>query len=181
MDIQNYFEKQLNTTNYWLSFAEAKNAALIVFNMTLIGMLVSTDDLIMIYKLIFSIPFVISIIISLCSFWPNIFEILKRKDACKVNVNNHFKGKDNCKTNKNLLFYGNVAKIDDAKEYIELVRTRYYSQVLMEDVETKINIDFANEIITNSKIAVKKYNMFKASLGIDIIMLIVAIVLLIIA
>ena len=69
--IEEHFEKQLQQTNYWLSFAEAKNVAIIVFNVTLIGLLFDSLNENHIMFLISSILFVVSCLISLYSFLPN--------------------------------------------------------------------------------------------------------------
>ena len=48
--IETHFENQLERTNFWLSFAEAKNGAIIAINVALIAVLITIFD-----KLFFSI------------------------------------------------------------------------------------------------------------------------------
>lgn len=105
--IEEHFEKQLQQTNYWLSFAEAKNAAIIVFNVTLIGLLFDSLNENHIMFLISSILFVVSCLISLYSFLPNM------NSKAKNTID-----EENCE--RNLIFYGDIAKIGKTEEYIKL-------------------------------------------------------------
>lgn len=101
--IEEHFEKQLQQTNYWLSFAEAKNAAIIVFNVTLIGLLFDSLNENHIMFLISSILFVVSCLISLYSFLPNM------NSKAKNTID-----EENCE--RNLIFYGDIALSKLAKD-----------------------------------------------------------------
>ncbi len=143
--IEEHFEKQLQQTNYWLSFAEAKNAAIIVFNVTLIGLLF--DSLNHIMFLISSILFVVSCLISLYSFLPNM------NSKAKNTID-----EENCE--RNLIFYGDIAKIGKTEEYIKLTIKEYFPEV--EDIAlSKLAKDAASEVHINSQITVNKMNLFK--------------------
>lgn len=166
-DITEYLEKQLNNTNYWLSFAEAKNAALVALNITLIVMIATMEVMSITAKIVFAIIFIASSVICLASFLPNMTNKPKKVGKYKDDMN--------------LLFYGDIAKIDDANAFIEAIRCKYFSGVSVEEAKSKINIDYAKEILINSEITVRKYNLFKVSLGIDVLTFIGAIIFLIIA
>lgn len=145
--IEEHFEKQLQQTNYWLSFAEAKNAAIIVFNVTLIGLLFDSLNENHIMFLISSILFVVSCLISLYSFLPNM------NSKAKNTIN-----EENCE--RNLIFYGDIAKIGKTEEYIKLTIKEYFPEV--EDIVlSKLAKDAASEVHINSQITVNKMNLFK--------------------
>ena len=140
--IEEHFEKQLQQTNYWLSFAEAKNAAIIVFNVTLIGLLFDSLNEDHITCLISTILFVISCLISLYSFLPNMNRI--DEESCE----------------RNLIFYGDIAKIGKTEEYIKLTIKEYFPDV--ENIAlSKLAKDAASEVHINSQITVNKMNLFK--------------------
>lgn len=145
--IEEHFEKQLQQTNYWLSFAEAKNAAIIVFNVTLIGLLFDSLNENHIMFLISSILFVVSCLISLYSFLPNM------NSKAKNTID-----EENCE--RNLIFYGDIAKIGKTEEYIKLTIKEYFPEV--EDIAlSKLAKDAASEVHINIQITVNKMNLFK--------------------
>lgn len=145
--IEEHFEKQLQQTNYWLSFAEAKNAAIIVFNVTLIGLLFDSLNENHIMFLISSILFVVSCLISLYSFLPNM------NSKAKNTID-----EENCE--RNLIFYGDIAKIGKTEEYVKLTIKEYFPDV--EDIAlSKLAKDAASEVHINSQITVNKMNLFK--------------------
>lgn len=145
--IEEHFEKQLQQTNYWLSFAEAKNAAIIVFNVTLIGLLFDSLNENHIMFLISSILFVVSCLISLYSFLPNM------NSKAKNTID-----EENCE--RNLIFYGDIAKIGKTEEYIKLTIKEYFPEI--EDIAlSKLAKDAASEVHINSQITVNKMNLFK--------------------
>ena len=145
--IEEHFEKQLQQTNYWLSFAEAKNPAIIVFNVTLIGLLFDSLNENHIMFLISSILFVVSCLISLYSFLPNM------NSKAKNTID-----EENCE--RNLIFYGDIAKIGKTEEYIKLTIKECFPEV--EDIAlSKLAKDAASEVHINSQITVNKMNLFK--------------------
>lgn len=64
-----HFENQFERTNYWLSFAEAKNGAIIAINVALIAVLITIFDKAPIFCIVAVIFFLISCSISLISFY----------------------------------------------------------------------------------------------------------------
>ena len=69
--IVSHFENQLERTNYWLSFAEAKNGAIIAINVALIAVLITIFDKAPIFCVIAISCFLVSCTLSLISFIPN--------------------------------------------------------------------------------------------------------------
>lgn len=156
-----YFEKQLDRTDKWLSFAEAKNAALIALNLAMCGVIVKwigkpIDSFCVKRLLIADLAlFIISLLIALFSFFPNLSKTPK--------INSDSKKKD---SNFNLIFYGDIQSFSSAEEYI-----RYFClqcKYPLSETLKRPFIDFANEIIINSQITVRKYKLFKCALNFDI-------------
>ncbi len=148
-----HFEKQLERTNYWLSFAEAKNGALIAINVALTAALITLFDKAPIFCIIAISFYLVSCILSLISFIPN----TNSRPEAKVILNNE---------NNNLLFYGDIATIGNTEKYIELSIKKYFpgQRILVND---RLVYDLASEIIINSRITTKKYRDFKRALKVD--------------
>ena len=160
-------------TNNWLNFAEAKNAALLAFNIALIAAISSGDvspnysslQYIIVAILIFSTT------ISLLSFVPRTNNKISQKTykytvgILDMIIEKIFKEK----ADKNLLFYGYIGEFEiaQADDYLEELK-KYYGSKEKEEV-TMFEKDLAEEIIINSRITKRKYNYFKASLCILIV------------
>ena len=69
-ELESFLEKQLDRTNYWLSFAEAKNAALIAFNVAIIAFIAEFQEDLPIFSTVIMILSVVSTVICLISFIP---------------------------------------------------------------------------------------------------------------
>lgn len=166
-ELVDFFEKQFDKINYWLSFAEAKNGALIALNVAIMAALISIFEVIPVLSALIIILLVISSIICLLSFMPDL------KNSCKEKNNTST-------TNLNLIYFSDIYKIESVHKYIELIRRNYFQNNNV-SVDDKLIYDLANEIMINSGIAVKRYEKFKAALKIDIIALLVMIVFIIAA
>ena len=155
--MKEYLEKQLTNTNYWLSFAEAKNAALVVLNFSVIAFLSDMTNNKTITA-VFMIVFVASLIICLLSFFPNVSNKPSSKKA------------SNKMTDVNLLFYGDIANFDKPEDLLEAIKNKYFGEddENLKDTNPNIHIDLASEIIINSQITVNKLRIFKIALKIDL-------------
>lgn len=145
---QNHLEKSLERVNGWLQFAEAKNAALIAFLIAILAIIFSSDlfDNIVVITILTTL-YVIALIISIFSFYP--------KGNMDANITNEeYDPKDN------LLYWKHIAKysIDD---YLE----KFYGDFeLSYQKPFKLNERlYAEEIITNARIAKRKYKMFESA------------------
>lgn len=148
---KDFYEKELERVNSWLSFAETKNAALIAANIGLLGFVYNFCDK---HPIISAIALAIltgATIISLLSFFP-IFNNIKSET--KYNKNDDL----------NLIFFRDIAKFDDADEYIEIVNNKYFNK---RPNTSKLEKDLALEIIVNSKITVIKYEIFALALRVE--------------
>lgn len=156
--MKDFLTEQLDRTNYWLSFSEAKNAALVALNIAIIAVCTQIDIFSMIMQVILCVLFLASTICCLISFHPNL----------KSETDNQ--GEYYTK-NKNLVFYGDISKIKDANSYIDAIKYRY--KLDMCEKEKNICEDLAVEIVINSKIAMSKYHLFRKAIYLDIMALVV--------
>lgn len=164
-----FFDKQLERTNYWLSFAEAKNGALLAINVAIMAVLVSVFELAPVCCATAIICFVISCGVCLKSFFPKVDSRPKKE-----------KNKKEEEKEPNLLFYGDIAKIISTERYIELSIMRYFPEYKNVECDKTID-DLASEILINSRIAMQKYNVFKCAAIIDFFALIMTILFFVVA
>lgn len=163
-----FFEKQLDRVNNWLSFAEAKNAGLVALNAAIIASVLNVFNE---NRLLCTIVVVISVIsCSLClvSFIPI---YTTKSDNRKVNKYNPDK-------DYNLVFYIDIAEINDVDKYIGLVNSMYF------DGNAKIgkrDKDLAIEIVENSIISVHKYKCFKCAVKCDFLALLFLVISVVVA
>lgn len=143
-------------TNEWLKFAEAKNAVLITVNgAALFAILTIINDnkwltpyTGIFFILVFGIA--ISLISSLISFIPK----YKAHKLCN----------NKCSDNDNIIFYGDIQKYSVGGFLKKLYIKNGQNQCDFSNFEK----DLANQIIINSKIALKKNKQFLFSVIIDI-------------
>lgn len=141
-----------DNVNKWLAFAETKNGALVAFNsgvsIAIINLLTKDTP----YSIWFLccaysslVCFMSSAALSLFSFMP------------AIRIKFHFP-KDHLETD-NLYFYEYISKYDN-QSYIDCLNKKF---VLNDEIKS-LELDLANQIITNSKIAYKKFWLFKKAL-----------------
>lgn len=120
-----------------LRFAETKNGALLAFDIALL----------------FGIPKIpdVSLIITLWSFWP---------------INKKIKKAEKRKVNCDLLHFAYIAMYTRNEYLVELYKSYWKNEVVDFDKISQEEKDLAQEIVMNSRIAVRKQNLFKISLGI---------------
>lgn len=145
----------------WLKFAEAKNAALLTFNGVLIFGLLKIDlsgNLIFLSKTISLCAMIlcVNIAIILSSFLPS---LLQDKKILSIDTS-HLRN-----INKNYLFYGNLKGIN-IDDFINIIKERYSIEADENDNYIK---DLCHQILSVSTIAIKKYNIFKLSICITLL------------
>lgn len=149
-----------DNVNNWLHFAEAKNAALIAFNIALMAVIVDTN-LFSSYILLFSIIIIgllISTIFALYSFKP---------------INETLKKTSNSNLEENLLHFAYIASLEQ-EEYIKKLYDHYWGERNKDiNVVPMLYKDYCNEIIANSRITLRKQVYFKYSFYIVILVIIV--------
>ena len=155
-----YLKEQLSRTNYWLSFAEAKNAAIITLNIAIMANIDKLYQCNYCLERIHLIILAVSTGFSIYSFIPNLFKAeFKRKDTSQKG--GHVK--------LNLMFYGDIAKLKDVNDYFELTKKLYYKDA----EKCREQVDLAEEVLQNSKITVKKYKISKLAIIIDLMGLVI--------
>ena len=168
-ELKSHLQKQLDQVNTSLSFAEAKNIALIAFNVAMMGLL---NEMYKDTKIILCITLsfiVTSSLVSILSFWPNLLSSLQKRND-----------KSNNENELNLIFFGDIAKIDNEKAFLEYTKKKYFTRDGSENTDHVI-IDLASEVLINSKITKKKNNFFMIALILDIACLAVLMVVIMIA
>lgn len=168
---KNHFEllqQLLSSVNMWLHFAEAKNAALIAFNIALLSALFNAD-LFVFSSTIFSsiiIGLLISIVVLLFSFLPKNSPL---KKIIRSNIE------------ANLFHYVYVATLD-SEEFLSLLYKRYWAENNQNTpLFSRIERDCSKEIIQNARIAVRKQLFFNIAFKIDVVIIIIAALLIICA
>ena len=148
----------------WLHFAEAKNAAIIAFNIALMAAIFSSDFLqqcIFIFCIL-AILLTGSIAISLWSFIPINSPLPKSKTSSSIPPN--------------LIHFAYLAGLD-CGECLEQLYINYWETPQPNPNDfTAIEKDYCNEIIQNSRITLRKQNFFKNGLIVDFISLVVLVI-----
>lgn len=145
-----------NNVNNWLNFAELKNGTIIVFDATFISGIISKDVLknissCWLYLIIGLIS--ISLILSMLSFYPKLKTINDKWRRCNKAI----------KVNRNLIFYGDIFELSSV-DYIKRIYKDYLNENIDVNNINKIELDYVDEIIVNSKISMFKYSMFNKAL-----------------
>ncbi len=150
--------------NMWLHFAEAKNAAIIAFNIALLAALISSNLFNIVIFSWTAVGLLLSTLLSLLSFKPS------NKAAKKVISES---------MDSNLLHYAFIASLE-IDEYLEKLNKSYWKNQYQDGSEfPQIERDYSNEIIQNSRITLKKQFYFKIALYIDFAMIILTCILVI--
>lgn len=157
-----------NNINNWLTFAEAKNAAIIAFNIACLSFICDIKNIVDI-KILYYIMYVgmlLSTIMALISFFPKMGKETK-------NQNRH-------SDHDNLIFYMDIAKYD-REQYIKAIFKQYTKMDILDTEVQKIERDFAEEITYNATVIIRKYKWFNYAIKTEIFMLIILVITIIIA
>lgn len=155
----------------WLTFAEAKNAALLTLNMSLFAFMLNYIEEQGIYNLSILIYFFITLILS--SSLITLYTFLSKIYTFKVKRIGNPSPKDN------LLYYKDIVKYS-VSEYYDKFSSKYFNSKI-HDNDVKYNKDIINQIITISSITYKKYYLFNIALFITMIPFIIMIIMIILA
>ena len=91
IDYISFFEKQLERVNYWLSYAETKNAAMIALNVAICAALISMSLSDRLY-VIAMVGLLVSTIILMVSFFPFLANKASKREKAKIAENYIFFG-----------------------------------------------------------------------------------------
>ena len=70
--MKEYLKEQLERTNYWLSFSEAKNGALVALNIALMAVCTQVSNMNVVFCSLTCIILLVSSVFCLWSFYPNL-------------------------------------------------------------------------------------------------------------
>ena len=156
-----FFEKQLDRVNYWLAYAEAKNAAIIALNIAIAAAFISASFTYGLYRVALGLLFIASLV-SLISFWPSLASVIFPRRKNKIA--------------ENYIYFGDVALIDNKDDYIDYISESYFGGSQIKGGKRNLVSDFASEIIYNSRLAKSKFFFSRVALVLDLIALLLVII-----
>lgn len=158
--MENYFNQIIDRVSEWLKFAEGKHAILIGFNgaaiFAIISILLNDVEIpipVFYYLLYVCSMLLFSMITSLISFVPMLV---------KPENNNKYFNLDISK--RNLLYFGDLASL----EYDQLIERFAAITKFNKKNITYLHKYYAEQIINNSRIALRKYKLFSISIWFDL-------------
>ncbi|WP_338470934.1 DUF5706 domain-containing protein [Niallia sp. XMNu-256] len=164
MDIEKSLNDLYNDFKEWLKFADTRNAALLIFNSTLLVCLISYEEVIFpkefeLSPWLFTIcttATMISIIILFISFLPRRFKKLKNKGSSYP-------------TFKNLLHYGDIYQFSPGVLLSSLEnKYKFYESSINDDYL----YDFSFQIIALARILKRKDRIFNYAIVINLIIVV---------
>lgn len=148
--MENRLKYILELVNQWLKFAETKNAALLGTNSAIVFLVIKSLDSISslycflrVYIAVASVAMVISAALSIISFVP------------LTEINSQSTKKEQSEDD-NLIFYGDISTYEP-RSYVKAL----YAHIGQDkETPTQIEVNYAEQIINNSRIALIKYRLF---------------------
>lgn len=132
LSIYTFLDKEFAIINHWLSFAEAKNAAVIALDTALIGIstriivseTVFQNNCLLIFIITVLALIIISLILALFSFLPI---MVSGKNLILVVYNKfiNVSGRASIKEDKNYIFYRDIARLEKAENYLKMLMHNY--------------------------------------------------------
>ncbi len=185
-----FLKEQLERTNYWLSFAEAKNGAVIALNIAIMTIMVDLYSYAPTLCTVVLSLLTVSCIICLISFLPDLknyknndnnqqYSIMK-KLFLKLKLHSKKDYSQDKSKKINLLFYADIAKLNE-EQFIDSFKQSYENISKENSYVNKIEEDYLSEIYLNSCIAKEKYELFSIAGIIDVLTLFLCIFVFIIA
>lgn len=153
--IKDYLENQFEYIYKWLSFAEAKNAALVAFNVAMLRVANDIKDIPQGLKIFILIFLIISLLIALESFFPNLSSKMKDYETDTIE-------------NKNLIFFQDIAQVKNEETLLNLIKEKYFPRLDDRYIKEAYLLDLTSEILINSRITLNKYKSFKNALWFDV-------------
>lgn len=169
-ELENKLIEIFGYINTWLHHAEAKNAAIIAaVGAAIFSFSNYKNDLNIYVFFILNLILILSLLISLFSFYPNFSNTKVEKiNNIILKIPELFDKKNKNTSNSNIkIFYLDIAnnyKFNQNEKYIIDLYKSYKNITISRNNITELEKDYAKEIIINSQITVNKYNYFKCSL-----------------
>lgn len=143
MELDKYIDNISSSVADWLKFAEAKNCALIVLIISSIAIIFDLPTELSIIKIVPVVLCVISLIVSLYSFFPQ----------------SHLEPRHGANLDKINIFYYKELSYLSSQEYLDMITNNFDNVEANDLLSMQIN-----EILDNSRIAVRKGDLFSKAL-----------------
>lgn len=158
-DVETRLSDLLNRVIDWLKFAEAKNTGAVGLSSTGLGVIVTflvagppIPTLAGVGLAVGAVSLMISLMLAVASFLPS------------TNLEKHLLGeREQPGAGDNLLFYGHLARYQP-RALVNAVARHYFDHLDDDIASSKLAIDLAGQIVTNSRITVRKLALFRYSL-----------------
>lgn len=158
-DVERQLSDLLNRVIDWLKFAEAKNTGAVGLSSTGLGVIVTflvagppIPELAGVGLGIGVVALMLSLLLAVASFLPS------------TNLEKHLvAAREKPSPGDNLLFYGRLARYEP-RGLTKAIAELYFDHEGEEFAPSKLAIDLAGQVVTNSRITVRKLAFFKYSL-----------------
>ncbi len=155
MGMETELKDVFDNVNSWLTFAETKNAGLAAFNGVVVSALIGVLDgtrpcsiaVHTAFLLLGILLFGLGLVASLWAFWPQqkVPQSLRNPDK---------------RSGMHVVFYGDIAAYSTPDRYLEA----FTSSQKQDKGPSGLQRDYAEQIIVNSRIAIRKYRCFRIGL-----------------
>ncbi len=158
-DVEDRLADLLDRVIDWLKFAEAKNTGAVGLASTGLGVIVTflvagppIPTLAGVGLAIGAVALMLSLMLAVASFLPS------------TDLEKHLLGEQaKPGPGDNLLFYGHLARYQP-RALVNAFAEHYFDQPAQDTAASKLAIDLAGQIVTNSRITVRKLTLFRYSL-----------------
>jgi hypothetical protein len=149
----------LNRVIDWLKFAETKNTGAVGLASTALGVIVTflvagppVPTIAGVGLSVGALALMVSLMLAVASYFPS------------TNLEKHLMGERELPgPNDNLLYYGHLARYEP-RGLSRAIADHYFDHPGGDFVPSKLALDFAGQVITNSRITVRKLALFRYSL-----------------
>jgi hypothetical protein len=158
-DVERQLSELLTRVVDWLKFAEAKNTGVVGLSSTGLGLIVtflvagpSIPTLAGVGLGIGAVALMVSLMLAVASFLPS------------TNLEKHLVGaRDKPGAGDNLLFYAHLARYEP-RDLARAIAGQYFEYESEGFAPSKLAIDLAGQVVSNSRITVRKLALFKYAL-----------------
>jgi hypothetical protein len=158
-DVEARLSDLLSRVIDWLKFAEAKNTGAVGLASTGLGVIVTflvagppIPTLAGVGMGIGAVALMLSLMLAVASFLPS------------TNLEKHLLGaQEKPEPGDNLVYYGHLARYQP-KTLVRAIAEQYYDYEQDDFVPSKLAVDLAGQIVTNSRITIRKLGLFRYSL-----------------
>jgi hypothetical protein len=158
-DVEKQLSDLLNRVIDWLKFAETKNTGAVGLASTALGVIVTflvagppVPTIAGFGLSLGALALMVSLMLAVASYFPS------------TNLEKHLMGERELPgPNDNLLYYGHLARYEP-RGLSRAIADHYFDHPGESFVPSKLALDYAGQVITNSRITVRKLALFRYSL-----------------